>query len=230
MRSPALARRAVASVLPAPRLIERGRRRTHRRSAEIIEAAARVFAERGYHGATTQDIADVLRIRQASLYYYVPSKEMALELVCIHGVAGFFETAQAIAGGPGRPSERLAGLIRAHIAPVLDRLHFVRVVLNQRQFLPNRSRRRVGKLSRGLEKVFEDVIRQGIRAGEFRSDLDPRLTALAVLGMANSVAAWYGKENASIERIGTDFVRLVLTGIASAKFPFRKNRSRAGGI
>src|SRR3989304_537276 len=89
------------------------KRTTHRRSVEIIEAAAQVFAERGYHGATTQDIADILHIRQASLYYYVPSKEAALELVCIQGVAGFFETAQATASGPGKPTEKLAGLIRA---------------------------------------------------------------------------------------------------------------------
>ena len=67
---------------------------------EIIEAAARVFAERGFHGASTQDIADVLGIRQASLYYYFPSKEVALELVCLQGVEGFFETAQ----GDRRPA------------------------------------------------------------------------------------------------------------------------------
>ena len=47
----------------------RASNRQHRRGAEIIVAAAKVFAERGYHGATTQDIADVLGIRQASLYY-----------------------------------------------------------------------------------------------------------------------------------------------------------------
>ena len=72
---------------------EAKKRSTHRRSGEIIEAAAQVFAERGYHGATTQDIADVLNIRQASLYYYFPSKEVALEMVCMGGVEGFFETA-----------------------------------------------------------------------------------------------------------------------------------------
>ena len=59
----------------APR---RPRASPRRRAAEIIEAASRVFAERGFHGATTQDIADVLGIRQASLYYYFPSKEDAL--------------------------------------------------------------------------------------------------------------------------------------------------------
>ena len=197
---------------------------TRRRSVEIIEAAAQVFAERGYHGATTQDIADILHIRQASLYYYVPSKEAALELVCIQGVAGFFETAQAVAAGPGTARERLSGLIRAHMAPILDRGNFVRVFLTQRQFLPNRSRRRVGKWSRGLEKIFETVIRDGMRRGEFRADLDPRLATLAILGLANAVAAWYGKEDASIERIGGEFVSLVLDGLGQAGKRVRRNR------
>jgi len=189
------------------------KRTTHRRSVEIIEAAAQVFAERGYHGATTQDIADILHIRQASLYYYVPSKEAALELVCIQGVAGFFETAQAIASGPGKAREKLAGLIRAQMVPILDRGNFVRVFLTQRQFLPNRSRRRVGKWSRGLEEIFESVIRDGMRKGEFRGDVDPRLATLAILGLANGVSAWYGKEEASMERIGNEFVSLVLDGL-----------------
>lgn len=189
------------------------KRSTHRRSPEIIDAAARVFAERGYHGATTQDIADILNIRQASLYYYFPSKEVALEIVCTRGVEDFYKAAQAIADGPGTASERLAALIRSHISPILDRGDFVKVFLTQRQFLPNESRRRVGKWSHQIEKIFETVIRAGIRSGEFRSDVDPRLTTLALLGMANGVAAWYAKENASIERIGGEFVALTLQGL-----------------
>jgi AcrR family transcriptional regulator len=189
-------------------------RKTHRRSPEIAEAAAQVFAELGYHGATTQKIADVLRIRQASLYYYFPSKEAALERVCIQGVAGYFETAKAIATGPGTPAERLAGLMRAHVLPILDRGNFVRVFLTQRQFLPNASRRRVGKWSRGLERIFEQVVREGMRTGDFRSDIDARLVTLAILGMSNAVTNWYAKENASLERIGRDFTALVLQGLA----------------
>src|SRR5215470_1199693 len=189
------------------------RRNTHRRSPEIIEAAARVFAERGYHGATTQDIADVLHIRQASLYYYFRSKEVALEIVCTRGVEDFFKAAQAIALGPGAPSEKLASLIRAHILPILDRGDFVKVFLTQRQFLPNESRRRVGKWSRGIENIFEMVIREGQRTGEFRKHLDARLATLAILGMANAVPSWYVKEKASIERIGSEFAALVLEGL-----------------
>jgi TetR/AcrR family transcriptional regulator, cholesterol catabolism regulator len=47
-----------------------------------LAAAAKVFAQRGYYGATTQDIADVLGIRQAGLYYYFSSKEAAFEIAC----------------------------------------------------------------------------------------------------------------------------------------------------
>src|SRR5262245_26908235 len=113
-----------------------------RRAPEIIEAAARVFAERGFHGATTQDIADVLGIRQSSLYYYFPSKEGALELVCLHGGVGYFEVAKAIASGPGAAADKLARLIKSHLAPLTDRSDFVRVFLNERQHLPSESRRR----------------------------------------------------------------------------------------
>jgi TetR/AcrR family transcriptional regulator, cholesterol catabolism regulator len=198
--------------------------RTHRRSPEIIDAAARVFATLGYHGATTQDIADVLGIKQASLYYYLPSKEVALEIVCTHGVEDFYKAAKAIAAGPGTAREKLTSLVRTHITPILDRGDFVRVFLTQRQFLPQASRRRVGKWSRAIEQVFETVVRDGVRGGEFRADADPRLTTLALLGMANAVAGWYGKEKASIERIGNEFVALILRGVAAE--PPRK-RARA---
>jgi AcrR family transcriptional regulator len=74
-----------------------------RRAVAIVDAAANVFAERGYHGTSTQAIADVLGLRQASLYYYFPSKEAALALVCERGVDGFVETAEAILAGAGTP-------------------------------------------------------------------------------------------------------------------------------
>jgi len=207
--------------LPARRL----RPTPRRRAPEIIEAAARVFAQRGFHGATTQDIADVLGIRQASLYYYFPSKEGALELVCLQGVAGYFEVAKAIVSGPGTAADKLVRLIKSHLAPLADRSDFVRVFLNERQHLPTESRRRVGKWSRGLERVFEDVLKEGLRSGEFRPDLDTRLAVLGILGMVNTVANWYRKEEVPVERISAEFGRLVLEGVK--KRPRRRTRQRA---
>src|SRR5215472_14675352 len=207
----------VMTVVPLP--TRRLRSSPRRRAPEIIEAAARLFAQRGFHGATTQDIADVLGIRQASLYYYFPSKEGALELVCLQGVAGYFEAAKAIASGPGPAADKLARLIKSHLAPLSDRSEFVRVFLNERQHLPSESRRRIGKWSRGLERVFEDVVKEGVRRGEFRADLDTRLAVLAILGMSNAVANWYRNEEIAIERISGEFARLIADGVKTRPRP-----------
>src|SRR5215831_9207359 len=170
-----------------------------RRAPQIIEAAARVFAERGLHGATTQDIANVLGIRQASLYYYFSSKEAALELVCLRGVEGFFEAAKAIAARPHTAQRRLTLLIASHLSPLVDRADFVKVFLNERQHLPRESLRRIGRWSRGLERIFEDVIKEGIAQREFRADLDARLATLAILGMCNAASNWHRKESTAID-------------------------------
>jgi AcrR family transcriptional regulator len=195
-----------------------------RRAPQIIDAAARVFAERGFHGATTQDIANVLGIRQASLYYYFSSKEAALELVCLKGVEGFFEAAKAIAACGGTARERLSFLIKSHLSPLLDRGDFVKVFLNERQHLPAESRRRIGRWSRGLERIFEEVIKEGIAKGEFRTDLDARMAALAILGMCNAASSWYRKENAPVARIDAEFTRLVIDGVGKRLATRRRKR------
>ena len=195
-----------------------------RRAPQIIDAAARVFAERGFHGATTQDIANVLSIRQASLYYYFSSKDAALELVCLKGVEGFFEAAKAIAAGGGTARKRLSLLIKSHLSPLLDRGDFVKVFLNERQHLPAESRRRIGRWSRGLERIFEEVIKEGIAKGEFHAELDARMATLAILGMCNAASSWYRKENAPVARIDAEFTRLVIDGVG--KPPAARRRKR----
>jgi AcrR family transcriptional regulator len=184
-----------------------------RRTPEIIDAAAQIFARRGYHGASTQDIADVLGVRQASLYYYFPSKEVALEMVCARGVEGFVENAIRVTEGQGTAQQKLGGLIEAHLKPILDRGDYVKVFLNERRHLPTESRRRIGRHSRAVEKIFEDVLRAGVEKGEFRADLDPRIAALAILAIANAAAAWYDREGAPVEKIGKAFIALVMNGI-----------------
>ena len=149
-----------------------------------------MFAERGYHGASTQAIADVLGMRQASLYYYFPSKEAALELVCEKGVDGFVESAEKIAAGEDAPLAKLAALIASHLAPNEIKRDYVKVFINERRYLPDASRRRIGRKSRRIERCFEDVIRAGIDDGSMRADTDVRLTMLAILGMCNNVINW----------------------------------------
>ena len=205
---------------PRSRLLRNAR--LLRRADAIVDAAANVFAERGYHGTSTQAIADVLGLRQASLYYYFPSKEAALELVCERGVDGFVETAEAILAGAGTPLEKLTALIAAHLAPNASKRDYVKVFINERRYLPDASRRRIGRKSRRIERCFEEVIRAGIADGSMREGADVRLTMLAVLGMMNSVINWRAADqDANLARIAAELSQLVVAGLGKP-VPARK--------
>lgn len=191
-----------------------------RRSAEAVAAAAKVFAQRGYHGASTQDIADVLGMRQASLYYYFDSKDAALEAVCAAGVEDYAERAQAILRRPGRAADKVAELVFQHLAPMAERLDYTLVFLGERRFLPAPARKRIRAIERRYERIIERVIQQGVDAGEFRADLDARMATLALLGLGNSAAAWYGKEpGATLERITSNYVDLLVRAFRKGAAP-----------
>ena len=202
--------RNAASELPRPK----------RRAAEMIAAAAAVFARRGYHGASTQDIADRLGIRQASLYYYFPSKEAALEAVCEQGVEEYALRARAILKNRESAANKVAKLVFHHLAPMVERLDFTLVFLRERRFLPHPARSRIRALERRYERLIERIIQEGIDSGEFRADLDARMASLALLGLGNSAAAWYGREpGATLERITQDYVDLLVRAFRKGEAP-----------
>lgn len=191
--------------------------RYERRYWEVIDAAAAVFAERGYHGASTQDIADRLGIRQASLYYYFASKEAALEEVAYRGVEAFVDGLAAIEAGGGPAVERLHGAVLNHLHPLRDRTDYVRVFTFERRFLPPGSRRGIGAMARRYEDMLEALLASGVAEGAFRADLDCRLGALALIGLLNSVATWFGRRehHRTIDHIADRYTRLFLDGIAA---------------
>jgi AcrR family transcriptional regulator len=206
----------VTTHTPRARLVRNSR--VLRRADEIMDAAARVFAERGYHGTTTQAIADVLGMRQASLYYYFSSKEAALEEVCARGTDGFVEGAEHVMRIDVPPLEKLRLLIASHLAPIQTMPDYVRVFINERRYLPDASRKRVGRKSRRIERFFEQVIQDGIDDGSLRKGTDARLVMLAVLGMCNAVINWRETDRArDIGDIANSFAEIVVKGLAVAE-------------
>jgi AcrR family transcriptional regulator len=184
---------------------------TRRRASEVVDAAAKVFARRGYHGASTQDIADVLGIRQASLYYYFDSKEAALEAVCESGVEDYARRAQEVLKSRRTGSEKVAQLVFHHLAPMAERLDYTLVFLRERRFLPQPARKRIRAIEVRYERVIEKILEQAVASGEFRADLDARLATLALLGLGNSAALWLGREpGVTIERITQNYVELLV--------------------
>ena len=187
-----------------------------RRAAEIIDAAAAVFAEKSYHGAATQDIAARLGMRQASLYYYLHSKEDALTQVCKLGVEGFLEFAQEIAARPDTAGARVAAIVARHLGSNDIRPDCTKVFLSERQHLPTASRQAIGRSARAYENVIEGVIRDGVAAGEFAADTNPRLATLALLGMCNEATKWIKtRRGASVPATTDAFCGLLWRGMAT---------------
>jgi AcrR family transcriptional regulator len=194
--------------------------RRKKRHAEIVAAAAKVFARRGYHGASTQDIADVLGIRQASVYYYFESKEAALEAVCAEGMEDYAVRAQAILRSDESGAQKVGRLVFHHLAPMAERLDFTLVFLRERRFLPEPARKRIRALELRYERIIERIIQQAVDSGEFRADLDARMATLALLGLGNSAAAWYGREpGATLERITENYVDLLVRAFRKGQAP-----------
>lgn len=183
-----------------------------RRLSEVIDAAAKVFAQRGYHGASTQDIADLLDMRQASLYYYFDSKEAALEAVCREGHEGYVERIRRIARSDTSASEKLAQALVHQIAP--ERRDFTLVFLRERRFLPLPARKRIRAFEVQYERAIQRIIEEGIRSGEFRADVDARMATLAFFGLGNSAAVWYGREpEVTPERVRRAYVDLLVRAL-----------------
>ena len=191
-----------------PRTAAGGRQRL----SEVIDAAAKVFAQRGYHGASTQDIADLLGMRQASLYYYFESKEAALEAVCRDGHQDYVERIRGISRSSASASEKVAQVLLHHAAP--ERRDFTLVFLRERRFLPLPARKRIRAFEVQYERSIQRIIEQGIRSGEFRADLDARMVTLALLGLGNTAAVWYGREPAvTPERMLRAYVDLLVRAL-----------------
>jgi TetR/AcrR family transcriptional regulator, cholesterol catabolism regulator len=193
--------------------------RWERRYREVLDAVAAVFAEKSYAGASTRDIAERLGVRQASLYYYFPSKERALGAVCELGVKDFIANLEEIIAQRNPATEKLRQAIANHLAPLRTHPHadYVCVFLRHRHELPDGPRQAVAALARTYQDLIERLFREGIKAREFRADLDPKLATLALLGLCNSVITNRGAPpSATIDAMIEEYARIVVNGVVAA--------------
>jgi AcrR family transcriptional regulator len=152
-----------------------------------IRAAASVFAEKGFHGASTGDIAERLGIKQGSLYYYFDSKEEALEEVCLFGLGQYVENMDEIAAS-GDPFEaRLLAVVVNHLGRYREKNEALKVHNDERLYLPRERRRRLKALGSHYREQLENMIERGKAEGVVRAAIDSHFMAQSVIGMCNGL-------------------------------------------
>ena len=166
-------------------------RRYEARRREITDAAAKLFAERGYEATTFNDIADAVGLLKGSLYYYAPSKEDLLYSV-IH------EVHQSGRELVERNTEEGLDTISQLRNVVGDAVRFLiesreKNVIAMRDFraLSEESQRELGDERVVFWKYLRRLISTGQSEGTIRADVDVLVVATAILGAINYLPAWY---------------------------------------
>jgi len=153
---------------------------------EAIRAAARVFADKGFHGSSTRDIATELGIKQGSLYYYFSSKEEALEEVCLLGIRDYVHRMEEIASTDEPFEAKLLSTITSHLTSYRENNESLKVHNDQRLLLSPERRHELKKLGSDYRQRLENMFREGMEAGVLRDTLDCHFAAQSVIGLCNA--------------------------------------------
>jgi len=192
---------------------KRGSYRDKRHRA--IAAAARVFADKGYHAATTRDIADQLGIRQGSLYYYFKSKEEALEEVCILALRDYVGRMAAIASSDQPFPVKLSAVIQSHLASYRHADEALKVHNDLRHYLPKERRERIKRDGSHYRRMLEELFQREVDAGRLPADTHCAFAAQSVIGLCNAWGNIIVRNDAiDIDRLAHHCLGLVLNGVS----------------
>ena len=153
---------------------------------QAIRSAATVFAEKGFHGSSTRDIAERMGIKQGSLYYYFKSKEEALGEVCLFGIEDYVDHMKVIAASEQSFESKLMATITSHLSSYRERNEALKVYNDERLYLPEEKRRNLKLLGSGYRQLLEEIFEEGVESGALRESIDCHFAAQAVIGICNA--------------------------------------------
>ncbi|MBM3677680.1 MAG: TetR/AcrR family transcriptional regulator [Actinobacteria bacterium] len=190
----------------------RGRRR---RRDEVLQVAAELFAEKGFEGTSTTDIADALGIKGGSIYYYIESKE-ALLFELMEDIYGLLLGAlREILESDAETLDKLARLIDLHVVGMAEHRHRGALILNETRSLSAEHRAVVDRYATAYEDGLAGVIAQGQREGVIDPELDAKLVTKALLGAGNWINRWYREGGTwSPGDLASQYARIFLAGLA----------------
>ncbi len=179
----------------------------------ILEAAAQVFRQKGFHGASMQDIAEAVNLQKASLYHHVSSKQEILLALLDRALELLLERISAISSQEIPADQKLRAMIRAYLQLLTENTDLSAVLLFEHRSLERKQHARHVPNRDKFEALWRDVLAEGVAAKLFKCD-DPALTARAVLGIMNWTLTWYRPSGPlAIEEIADHYSNLLLNGL-----------------
>lgn len=190
-------------------------------TSELLDKATALFAEKGYESTTLLDIAKALGISRPGLYNYVNSKEELLTMLVEQVSQGMADVLEQLRARTDlSPTEKLRDAVALLVRQRTEHPDQFRILDRSETVLPEPVRSEHVEAKRKILREIMAVIEAGIERGEFRR-VDPRTTALSLLGMCNWVAWWFSRGSdveATVTTV-TDLAQSMLAQPSSATPP-----------
>lgn len=182
---------------------------------EILDAAAQIFSQKGYHGTSMQEIALAVNLQKASLYHHVSSKQEILFDLLNRGLDILINCVEEAIDDPAPPPERLRKATRAYLSTLTEHQDLASVLLLEyRSLEPDYQDRHIPQRDR-FEQIWRELIQEGVDAGSFTCD-HPSLSARALLGVLNWTVTWFRADGPlSAEDIADQLADLFLMGLTT---------------
>ncbi len=180
---------------------------------DILDAAAQVFRQKGFHGASMADIAEAVKLQKASLYHHVSSKQEILLALLDRALDMLIEQIGAVAHQPLPADQKLRQMIRAYLVSLAENSDLSSVLLFEHRSLePEQRQRHVPQRDR-FEALWRQAVEQGVQEGTFVCS-SPPIAVRALMGALNWTLTWYRPDGPqSIEQIAARYADLFLDGL-----------------
>jgi TetR/AcrR family transcriptional regulator, cholesterol catabolism regulator len=187
------------------------------RRTELTREAARLFAEKGYHGTSIGDLADAMGVQKASLYHHIESKAELLWEVARDGAEAFHAALDAVPETLG-PVEKIREALRAHLRVVAEQVDIATVFVREWRYLDDERREAFVAERRRYEERIRALFREGVEQSELRTDLDVHVAALVFLSAANWAYTWL-QPGRDTDALADRFFELLVDGMRGYATP-----------
>jgi AcrR family transcriptional regulator len=188
-------------------------RRSDDTKRRILQAAAQLFAEKGYHGTGMGDLEQAVNLRRGALYYHIGNKETLLYEISMSLVAEMQQFADDISAQSLGADEKLRLLARRLMEMIANRQDEIIVFYREWAWLTGDRKAEVLAARDRFEAVWGGLLAQGAAEGVFADK--PRVLVKGILGLINYSYLWFHSSGEmGPDEVADLFVDMVLHGIA----------------
>lgn len=184
--------------------------------ARLLEAAIAAFAEKGFNGTTTRDIAAAAGMSPAAVYVHHKSKEELLYLISRSGHDEVLELILRAAGSSSDPATALRTVMHDFAVHHARGHTGARIVNYELNSLIPEHRAEIRDIRQRIDQTIRELVERGVDAGVFNAP-DPRIAGVALLSLGIDIARWYRDEGDwSPEDIATAYADMALRIVGAA--------------